>query len=709
MQKFSQFLEEEFLAESLKSPVEFYMTDDTKLPREIYAAFDFDGTTYGLSLIESEYDRVYMLDFYRVVNVKKRFWSFTKANHIRTCLSTVIKFMEACIPFVQNRMHGIIIDIPGKTGSEKYTTFMERLIKRSYVKKYRSVPVVKTTDKARNYLFAVKIGVEPTSLFKTATFHKNFKFNAGKPIITTDEMDQAKGYYKTIKQTVSLQPSKKFAFGALEVELTADQETIDLLDAASEKHKLQKAGKIVEPKQEKKTLVSIDTSVAFKIMSSGGMDSFHIPVESDIGNNQNKIDLSYPHLMAVIFKDAFSKIKQYGYDDAKFNVSNTEYASRQGFQLLPEKVRKSLIDSGLFLQNGMINLSSEYNTNLLKDTFKVFQLMDQFEVNTFESAMQMKVPAETPQASSATSGKLKANEVIKLDLDKTPVSVVPGFETSNNSYALYFAQGMGFTESSENVKQKLESIFAMPEVKKWFEKLDVYSPPGSYIYSYSGSGYMGVNDSLRYIIKNKYFKISQIQGYGDVTAEKLIDYFKSSAPTLSNGIWVYRNADIPDIDKYDVGDDIIDPAFLSTSIRSSMSLGDSGNARLKIYVPKGTRCLPILTKSQHDQEHEIVFAPMSVLRATEITNVQHPFENKIQRRIVCTMIGSAYESFYEAIKNEVQIELTEQNSFGGFKDKKLDKIEKEEQDRNNKWLNMSSVKDSKFISNLIKIGKLKIK
>jgi hypothetical protein len=694
MQRFSIFLEEENLQESLKTPIEFYMTDDTKMPKEIYAAFELDGTNYGLSLIESEYSKVYMLDFYRIVNVKKRFWSFTKPNHIRTCLSTIIKFMEACVPFVLNRMDGIIIDIPGKTGSEKYASFIERVLKRSYIKKYRSVPVVKTTDKARNYLFLVKAGVQPTNLFKTATFHKNFQFDAGKPIITSDEMDQGKGYYKTLKQTVSLNPSKKFAFGSLKVELAADEETVDMLDKASEKYKLQKGGEIA-PEKPKEMIVSINTLTTGKIFASGGMETHHHPVEIDLGNNQKILELSYPHLMAVIFKDAFSKVKQYGFDDSKFNVQDIKYVSSKGFSSLPDSVRKTLIDNGLFSSNGTINLDDEQNIQMLKDAFKSFMLMDQFEVDVFRSSMFDKVPQN--QASSYDSGsKIKSGESAKLDLDKKPVSTVPGFDTANDSSP--FSGDLGFIEVGENVMAKIDAVNAMPEVDEWI-KTHYNKNKKKYftaLTNYTGSQAYDMNTALRSLIKDKKLSKNALKYSSGEETMLLLEYFKS-APRLSNGIWVYRNADTPDVEKYEVGDDYIDAAFLSTSVRSTMSLG-AGNTRLKIYLPKGTRCFPIFNYSQHSNENEIVLPATSVLRITETYNVNN------RRLFVCTMIGSAVESLLDGIENDL---LLEQNN--AIK-KVVDKSNKTDYNPEDKWAAKTSThEESSFIKNMIKIGKLKLK
>ncbi len=689
MQKFSAYLEESVLNESLKSPVEFYMTDDTKMPKEIYAAFDLDGTTYGLSLIESEYDKVYMLDFYRIVSVKKRFWSFTKANHIRTCLSTVIKFMEACVPFVQNRMHGIIIDIPGKTGSEKYASFIERVLKRSYVKKYRSVPVVKTTDKARNYLFLVKVGVEPTSLFKTATFHKNFKFDAGKPVITSDEMDEGKGYYKTIKQTVSVKPSQKFAFNKLGVELVADEDTVSLLDKASKQYKMEKIAKVsIEPK---KIHATIDLSATKEIFSQGGL---HTPGKY-YQPEENVFNLSYPHLMATIFSTAFDKVKMYGFAEDKFSISNLEYVSSQSFKNLPAAVQKSLIDDGIFTSSGKIDLTYSQKVENLKDAFKAFMLMDKYEVNTFESSMKNAF-VDDPSSSAIKS----TPKSYKLELDKKPVSFVPGFDTANLSSP--YSGPNGFLEDNENALLKQESIFKMPEVDKWITKLDVYGE-GAPLYEYSGASYGDCNDPLRQMISDKKLSASYVNSKATANSIKMLKYFKKNAPALDAGIWVYRNTNTPDVEKYEVGDDYIDAAFLSTSIRSSMSLASEGNTRLKIYLPKGTRCLPILTKSVHPQENEIVLPAASVLRIMEIYDEFAYNGAKAHRRMVCTMIGSAYESLLDGIENDLLLEQQRKNLI-------VDKKKKKEYDPQDKWsAPTSSFSESKMIKGLIEKGTLKLK
>lgn len=631
MDRFSNFVVESFLTESLNDPLEFYMTEDTKMPREIYSAFELDGIQYGMSLILTKYDKVYMLDFYRIVNVKKRSWSFYKPNHVRKCLSTVIKFMESCYPFLQAKMDGMIIEIPGKTGSEKYAKFLNRIIKKSYIKKYRDVPVEKTTKKARNYLFLVKKGLEPTSLFKTATFHKNFKFDNGSAIFDDKIMGQTTEPYKKVKPTVSTKPHKKYAFGAAKVELTADANTVEMLDKASELYKINKNLDNDTKKDEEYSVSLHADSVKMVISNGSGGPGF--------GENKSSklITLSIPHVMAIILPNAFKKIKEVGYDTNKIIMDDLKYAASQGFSKLPKKLKDELIDAGMFQSNGQLN-DAPANMETIKGSLAGFMFIEEPEIEKLKAKIEERIGDVKGTSPSNTGNDVK---VYKLELEKEPVSVLESFSTANESSP--YSGGIGFVESDEDVEKKKTEVLKMPEVEKWYNNFDTSSKKGpSQLHYYTGIGAGDMNNELRRLVNQKEIKWDNISSQKD-NILTLMEYFKK-APKINSGIWVYRNADTPGVEKYEVGDDYIDAAFLSTSVKSSMNLSASGNLRLKIYVPKGTRCFPIFGKSEHKSEDEIVLPPMSLLRITEIyDNVK----KEGHRMMVCTMLGSAFEDALE--------------------------------------------------------------
>ena len=59
MKDFFVFRSNQPLEESLNSAVDFYLTDDTKLPRLVYATYQLDGVDYGMSLEETNFPKVY--------------------------------------------------------------------------------------------------------------------------------------------------------------------------------------------------------------------------------------------------------------------------------------------------------------------------------------------------------------------------------------------------------------------------------------------------------------------------------------------------------------------------------------------------------------------------------------------------------------------------------------------------------------------------
>jgi hypothetical protein len=267
---------------------------------------------------------------------------------------------------------------------------------------------------------------------------------------------------------------------------------------------------------------------------------------------------------------------------------------------------------------------------------------------------------------------------------------------------------MGFVEPEEDVYLKNQTIISMPEVQKWYNSFNESKSPDNYLYYYTGSSYSTINDSLRKLIVDKKLTSNDFSPSENHNPNNLIEYFVKSAPRLSQGIWVYRNSQTPDVEKYQLGDDYIDAAFLSTSIRSSMTYGDCGNTRLKIYLPKGTRCFPILDKSMHSSENEIVLPAMSILRIIEIEDGnKNPCAMGNHRRFVCTMIGSAIESLAEGIKNEVILEQTLPKS----KKNVVDNKDKSDYDNSeSKWSSpISSYGESSFIKGMINLGKLNIK
>lgn len=75
MYGFEYFNELQTIQESLDSPADFYMTDDTQIPTRIYGVFNVDEDQYGMSLELSDHDGIYLLSMYRILAKKPRKWS----------------------------------------------------------------------------------------------------------------------------------------------------------------------------------------------------------------------------------------------------------------------------------------------------------------------------------------------------------------------------------------------------------------------------------------------------------------------------------------------------------------------------------------------------------------------------------------------------------------------------------------------------------
>lgn len=855
MKSFDVFLEEEYLEESLNTPIEFYMTDDTEMPREIYAAFSIDGTDYGMSLVLTKYAKVYALDFYRIVNVKKRFWSFLKPAHIRKSLSTIIKFMESAYPFLQSKMDGVIISVPGKSGSEKYINFLGRMLKRSYIKKYREVPIYKKTKDARNYLFMVKQGVQPTNLFKTAAFHKHFKFDTtkGEEQIDSVVMDIASEPYKKLSPSVSTNPSTKYAFGAFKIDYVGGEDLQNMLNSASEMHQAQpvepetpsdtepsgggddesyKPALVIDPNLQsawelgplhvnhtdkklsinlphlvalllpsvyekhknssstlnpefsiseihanfsklpesvQKTLIdagimhdngslvlstsniqTIRTCVSsFKNIHPAGVKGLELNLKLTdkstpkedlkkkylviIGNTpkgnvvsdsfvgdpsfeefknmvgETVITINYAHLMPLLLPKAYENIQAKGFDESKVDMNNLSYAFKQSFSSMPEVVKSAMVNDIDFIKDTSGDFKPSDNfinvKTVLTETLRLFEVLTNKEkINELKTKIEeiAKNTDDSSKSPKTTSEKVLSD---KMTLKYAPSSTLAGFDTANES--VYNSGVMGFEEKGEDAEQKMQSVLSMPGFGEWYNSFDGFGDDLNMktLHRYTGSMANDMNTGIRDMVKSgKEFKIGNIAP-GSVKNKvlRLLKYFKK-APKLEKGIWVYRNALKISGEEYKVGDDYIDPGFMSTSVRSSMSLGAGGKLRLKIYLPAGTPCFPVFKKSTHPSEDEIVLPACSAMKIVE------RYEDTETDRImlVCVYMGHGFEDLLEKGETGVMIEQ-KNNTTKNSKDLKFTSNKKLDYDPESKWLSAPTKAQLDAMRKTIKTGKFKLK
>lgn len=650
MLQFSTFIKEEFLGESLNSAVEFDMTDDTKMPKEIHATFEVEGTSYGASLFLTKHKRVYRLDFYRIVNAKKRHWNFLKNSHARPCLSTVIKFVEASYPFIKPYMDGFICllskyplyaknnkDVLKKGGSEKYTKFLERIMKKTYVTTFSPVPISKKDPSANNYIFFVKKSVSPATLFTGSHFNK-FDFSAGE--LNIDVLDALSEPYKKMSENASTVKSGKYAFGKIGIELHVDESTVSMLDAAAEKYRLNKKVKD-EPtaSENKEIMISADHST---------ISSFNDGYIS----SGNQATISASHLFAIFLEKAYDRIYMLGFDESAVNYKDVHYVLREYFSTNKgvagiETVKKELekISAYRFL----IKASPDQYTSKDEDTIKT--ILKSFEKIKPTTVNKLKLFLGDLKSNKKTTSKDQVQKVAKVDLPFDLESDVPGFKEDNGAEAYdtfsgqtYGKLGWALDYGSEQVDLKVESIVNMPSVKKWYNGFTTFDENYAVIKKYTGSTYEDINKSFRTQIDNKQLNYKELHP----SAKKLTELFLD-APKLDQPIWVYRNADVPGQEELEPGDDFVDSAILSTSIKSTQSFGGS-STRFKIYLPAGTPMFPILNHSNMSDEKEIILPPYSLLKITE---VHANFKKEGHRAFLAVYKGHGIKEFIKASKKQM--------------------------------------------------------
>jgi anti-sigma28 factor (negative regulator of flagellin synthesis) len=233
-----------------------------------------------------------------------------------------------------------------------------------------------------------------------------------------------------------------------------------------------------------------------------------------------------------------------------------------------------------------------------------------------------------------------------------------------------------------------------------------------HIIQYTGSSSTSMNDVLRsnykYVMAGEDIEADNSEDYNtpsqlkSARAATIFDHM----PPLPEATWVYRNADIPNVDSFTIGDDIIDPGFMSTSMRNTISLGNGGNSRLTIYLPKGSIVMPVLKHSHHSQENEIILPPLSIIRPLEIVRVKghkHRFHMK------CVLIGTGYKDFIERFKKSLSINEETANTKAYYMTEAKKTNKQAEAENKGKWGAMSDAMEMKQIQKDIENGKLKVK
>lgn len=700
------------LNESLDTPAQFNLTDDTVLPHKVFSVFNIDDTQYGISLEETNFEKVYNLKLYRISNGKPRLWAFKSPTHIRTCLATLLKFAEASLPFLKARMDGIVVQIPGASSASRFNTFVDRMIKKSHVTTFRSVPVNKTDEEKQPYehLFIARKAVPVSSLFKSKTFAKYNLKDVGD--LTDVVLNNIKPKAAQ-KQTVKTVPSKKLTFKNLETtELSIDNEVLDQIT----KLKAVSNGSADIKKEDAVVLSQSDISMIFKntfdtadfkdfIMSDPNFQKLQEMFKGIDSHDEKEANL----FLKKVAESSFEHMKQ------KFplayrvmlwsNLANKTYDEYKGKvvsfeKLFDEQFSKKYLDFSEFLikvydikkshyfstGNQILDLFRKDHEKIRMNRYQNFEnsginnaQIDYFYLNYYKRQFQ-----------------LKNHNISTTNIDPNSLQVnVPGsgnFSYDTSTFETTWVQDTG--EENESVSQKESYVLNTLDYFTKMSNLPVGVRKAAK--KYAGDGYQAMNGVLR-----RAFTLYTRLDKGEVIHQNVIDYGFSDLlesgdvkslykgmqllDPLPEALWVYRTTDIPEsiVKSLEDGEDYVDPAFQSTSLRSDNSYGFE-NLKLRIYLPKGSRVYPLLSQSKYSSEKEVILPPFSIQKVIRLDKIETEHSNKPAYLATTIFSGSVYESFIKyakekmSLKEEVEKQLLKKESkydpnekFGGVNDPEI--------------------------------------
>ena len=597
MQKFSDFL----ISESINTPQEYFLTADTVMPSAIYAKFDVDGKPYIMSLVETESVGVYMLKVGRTSanGGKVMWWQYHAPNHIAPVLSTMLNFAQASVSFVPT-LKGISVEFLATASGDmnRLQKFAERIVKKSYVKSFSLVPVSQPpiTDKDKyayhktRYLFVAKKGASLTSLFSGKTF-KKYNFNGKEAPIEGLASLKPK---KAQKTTHSILPSPKYSFGQFDVEVPAEGDIVGKIEKIKTEIKSGKAQ--AEPAAQKADPIE-------KLKSNTFTGSKRAGVLLALSN----------------FSGMVSKLQKYGFDEDKLNWGDLEF---QMNQTTPQG-KKALEAAGMGTPNNPTD--KMIWTNALKAIAKGTTS----ETIKKETEEVLKVQ---PKLSSVSQTPIDINELQAT----MPGSGTGEISIKNNSWVV-----PNYSQSS--VSNHIYENLEYSDIKNL--------PNFNQAYSYSGSAYSTFNNPLRKVVGdllagNK-LSSAEINKVAKSTSKiyKLSKMFDKVKP-LPESLWVYRGTLIPknEKNKIEIGYQYVDPAFMSTSTKADISFGYD---KMRIFIPKGSKVLPLLWNSKHWTEHEILLPPASVIEVLDVQLVND------RHFIQGVFVGSPFKSMLDALKKQL--------------------------------------------------------
>lgn len=351
----------ELLTEGMGEAIEFYMTDDTAPPKQYYGAFELNGEQYGMSFVQTTTARHFTFEFYRIANKNKKYWDIRKGGDWNVIVPTVMRFIEMVYTMSKSQCDSIIIRVPDTPKLASRQKFLERIIRKSFVKTMTYVPVQRLTEQKFTHIYLVKKGVDPKSIFNGAVFKKHFSFDIKDTpvaeLVTDENLAALTDPYKYQKPKPSLRPSK-LAFGKYMLDtdsMLADEigAEIDVVTGALVDPALMKVVDKTSEDNNKTGLPPVKAAAANVVLSSGN-DSvpfvLHYPTMSDVRKKYVTSIFAYMILnmrngVEVSKFESMNDIRDW-YED-QFNLFDVRTALRG--------VYHAVVKQGFLLNNNVIS------------------------------------------------------------------------------------------------------------------------------------------------------------------------------------------------------------------------------------------------------------------------------------------------------------------------------------------------------------------
>lgn len=623
MKSFRQYLDE-----ALTSPEPYYLTADTDAPHRVYGAFKVDGNGYIIAMERTKTQGVYYVEMGRTKpeGGKVMWWRFHDQKDIIPAFSTLVAFSDSVIKLLgKDRFKGAAIVMRKSTAQQsidRASRIAARIINTKFKSTLTMLPVSQeqgttgTTNSTKlilpgtKFVFVARKGQDYKKIFGNDKEFSTYDFSGGGTLdLNAVSKMQPK---KPLKKVVTTKPSSKYTFSEFDVDVPSslDSETVEKLsnvkiqDAESSETKQMK-----DSDSYKKDLNFINKT---------------IPVEKSV--------VSLPGLMSMN-----GKIYQYGFDKNKLNWNDLKYVVSN--LSAPEK--------DILSAYGLIDIDSPtVKSDWMSIMKKVPQTSQSPEVKSFikNNPNGNKAAAEPYEPGSSNKATKKVSNVKPTDL----ISTIPGGsndvvtpQASSNPWGV-----------TENTNKKVEHLEQTLGYYEQISKMPHYQK----LISYTGDGYRGYNNPLRRVVSQllKGEKIAKQELNTILRSQnkfmQLARMFDKITP-LPDAMWVYRGTFIPpDVkEKIEPGYQFVDPAFLSTSVNAETSFGGD---RMRIFLPKGSKVLPVLNHSKHKGEREVILPASSVIKVIEV----YPSVGSNGRLYMQgVFMGSAFKSITDALKKQLTI------------------------------------------------------